>query len=84
MFKVGLNVLIFPAMIFSVFNLRFGWRHWYRSWRNALVRFGGWIVYKNWSRAVRAGGFREKLHTVAGDGQDRAHPPPSATTQPGA
>jgi radical SAM superfamily enzyme YgiQ (UPF0313 family) len=82
MFGVALNVLIFPAMIFSVFNLRVGWHHWHRSWRNALTRFGGWIIFKNWSNALRKGGFQEKLEAVshgpkgseAGSEPDMRHP----------
>ncbi|MBT3289793.1 MAG: B12-binding domain-containing radical SAM protein [Victivallales bacterium] len=78
MFGVALNVLIFPAMIFSVFNLRFGWRHWHRSWRNALIRFGGWIVFRNWSHALRKGGFSEKLRQVCPE-QDTPEQQPPAT-----
>jgi radical SAM superfamily enzyme YgiQ (UPF0313 family) len=77
MFGIALNVLIFPAMIFSVFNLQVGWRHWHRSWRNALKRFGGWIVFKNWSNALRKGGFREKLRNVSSAKQQAAHHPPT-------
>jgi radical SAM superfamily enzyme YgiQ (UPF0313 family) len=77
MFGVALNVLIFPAMIFSVFNLRVGWHHWYRSWRNTLVRFGGWIVFKNWSNALRKGGFGEKLRQVPPPEQSTDKHPPS-------
>jgi len=61
MFAIGLNVLVFPSMILSVFRLRVGWRKWYRSWRNALKRFGGWIIFRHWTTAVKQGKFREKL-----------------------
>ena len=61
MFVVGLNVLVFPAMILSTFNIRFGWRRWYRRWRNALVRFGGWIVVQRWTAALKEGDFSERL-----------------------
>jgi len=63
-FGVAINILIFPAMIFSVFNLRVGWRHWHRAWRNTLIRFGGWMVFKNWSNALRKGGFGDKLRQL--------------------
>lgn len=61
MFAIGLNVLIFPSMIFSIFKLRVGWSKWYRLWRNDLKRFGGWIILKRWTTALKQGKFREKL-----------------------
>lgn len=61
MFVVGLNILAFPGMVFSVFNLRIGWRRWYRSWRNALVRFGGWIVIRRWTSAFVRSRFPDKV-----------------------
>jgi hypothetical protein len=33
MFAVAGNVLLFPAMLFSLWNIRFGWRKWCRGWR---------------------------------------------------
>ncbi len=71
MFGVAYNILIFPAMIFSVFNLRVGWHHWHRAWRNNLVRFGGWIVFRNWSNALRKGGFHDKLRKLNPSGESR-------------
>ncbi len=61
MFIIGLNVLIFPSMIFSVFRLRVGWRKWYRLWRNALKRFGGWIILKHWTTAIKKSDFYDRL-----------------------
>jgi radical SAM superfamily enzyme YgiQ (UPF0313 family) len=61
MFAVGRNVLIFPAMIFSLWNLRVGWRRWYRAWRNDLLRFGGWIILRRWISEFKKGPFAEKL-----------------------
>lgn len=61
MFGVAVNVLIFPVMIFSLWNIQFGWRKWYRIWRNTLRRFGGWIVLRHWRTAYRKGGFSAKL-----------------------
>ena len=60
-FAIGVNILIFPAMILSVFKLRVGWRKWHRLWRNALKRFGGWIILRHWSTALKQGKFSEKL-----------------------
>ena len=61
MFAIGLNVLIFPAIIFSLFNIKIGWRKWYRLWRNNLLRFGGWIIMKRWTSDFKRGTFMGKL-----------------------
>ncbi len=61
MFVVALNILIFPAMVVPVFNLGGGWHRWYRSWRNSLKRFGGWIIIKRWDAAFKRGTFTQKL-----------------------
>jgi radical SAM superfamily enzyme YgiQ (UPF0313 family) len=60
-FMIALNVLIFPAMVFSLHNIKFGWRKWYRSWRNELLRFGGWIILRKWARQFRKGDYLRKL-----------------------
>lgn len=61
MFSVGLNVLIFPAMMLPLWNIHFSWRKWYRLWRNDLIRFGGWLILKRWASLVRRSRFAEKL-----------------------
>ena len=61
MFVIARNVLLFPAMLFPLWNLRFHWQRWYRIWRNALRRFGGWIILRNWIAHLRRGTFAEKL-----------------------
>jgi len=61
MFSIGLNVLIFPSMIFSLFNIKIGWRRWYRTWRTDLLRFGGWITVKQWTSDFKRGTFSGKL-----------------------
>jgi radical SAM superfamily enzyme YgiQ (UPF0313 family) len=61
MFAVGRNVLVFPAMLFSLWNIRFGWQKWYRSWRNDLLRFGGWIILRRWTSNLRRGAFTASL-----------------------
>lgn len=60
-FVIGLNILIFPAMIFSLGNITFGWRKWYRSWRNAILRFGGWLMIRHWLSDFKKGQFPQKL-----------------------
>ncbi len=61
MFSIGMNVLIFPSMIFSLWNIRVGWRRWYRGWRNDILRFGGWFVFRNWTSNLRRSDFAAKL-----------------------
>ncbi len=61
MFAIGFNVLAFPAIVLSLFNIKIGWRKWYRPWRNNLLRFGGWIIIKRWSSAFKRSTFMGKL-----------------------
>ncbi len=61
MFAIGFNVLTFPAIIFSLFNIKIGWRKWYRPWRINILRFGGWILVKRWTSDFKKGTFMSKL-----------------------
>jgi radical SAM superfamily enzyme YgiQ (UPF0313 family) len=62
LFLVGASVLSFPAaMAFSLHNLRSAWATWYRSWRNHLIRFGGWIMLRRWSLNFQKDQFLDKL-----------------------
>lgn len=61
MFMIGLHVLSFTTMIFYLHNIKAGWRKWYRSWRNDLRRFGGWITIQEWAKAFKKDTFLEKL-----------------------
>jgi len=63
-FRIGLNILIFPMMAFSLFNIKIGWRKWYRSWRNYLVRFGGWLILRKWTSELKKGTFARKLNSA--------------------
>ena len=60
-FRVALNVLSFPSLIFFLHSIRSGWRRWYRPWRNTLARFGGWIIIKKWTKEFKKSSFLEKL-----------------------
>jgi hypothetical protein len=42
-------------------NIKLGWRKWYRPWRNALTRFGGWIVMKRWATQFKKDSYLERL-----------------------
>jgi len=64
MFLVPVNIVSFARMIFFFHNIRLGWRRWYRSWRNHLIRFGGWIILRKWTIAFRSDKFPEKLQNA--------------------
>ncbi len=78
MFAIALNILIFPSMVFSVFRLQVGWRRWYRSWRNSIRRFGGWIIMQHWLSAFKRGRFIDKLHKA----RESLAPPQDGTALP--
>ena len=61
MFMIGLNIFSFPTLVFFLHNIKLGWKKWYRPWRNYLVRFGGWIIMKGWTREFKKGIFSQKL-----------------------
>lgn len=61
MFSIGINVLVFPAIIFWLHNIRAGWNTWYREWRNDILRFGGWIILRRWTNEFNKGIFSAKL-----------------------
>lgn len=61
MFMIGLNIFSFPALIFSLHNIKSGWRGWYRSWRNYLIRFCGWITMQEWKAEFKKNKFPQKL-----------------------
>ncbi|QSH41892.1 radical SAM protein [Lentisphaerota bacterium ZTH] len=63
-FAMILNIIIFPMIIFSIFNLRRGWNWWYRAWRNNLWRIVGWSIIRKWSACSKKDGFGEKLAFV--------------------
>jgi radical SAM superfamily enzyme YgiQ (UPF0313 family) len=64
MFLVPVNILSFTSLIFFFHNIRLGWRRWNRSWRNYLVRFGGWIILSKWTIAFKSDKFPEKLQNA--------------------
>ena len=62
LFLVGASVLSFPAIVFSLHNLRPAWAAWYRSWRNHLIRFGGWLTLRKWALHFQRSDFLDRLH----------------------
>lgn len=61
MFAFILNVFLFASFLFFFNYMDMGWRRWYRSWRNALLRFIGWIIMKKWMFAFKKDKFLQNL-----------------------
>ncbi|MBF0384722.1 MAG: B12-binding domain-containing radical SAM protein [Candidatus Omnitrophica bacterium] len=60
-FLLGWHVFVFPSLVFFLYNIKMGWKKWYRPWRNALTRFGGWTILKGWKKEFKKSDFSEKL-----------------------
>jgi len=76
MFSVGFYTLSFPMIVFHMHKLRNGWFRWYKSWRNSVIRFGGWMTMRNWMEQFEKGGFMEKLSSAVKEkeeGQKSVH-----------
>ncbi len=58
------NILLFPSLAFYLHNLRPGWGKWSRSWRNNLIRFGGWLTIRKWSADFGKSDFLRRLQTA--------------------
>ncbi len=61
MFMLGMSIFSFPALVFFLHDIKAGWKKWYRPWRNALVRFGGWITIRGWTKEFKKDKFSDKL-----------------------
>lgn len=61
LFSIGIAIATFPLLIFHLFNLRKGWRLWFRKWRNALWRFIGWRIIRNWKNCNNSSTSRQRL-----------------------
>lgn len=66
MFLVAASVLTFPALVFSLHNLRLGWSRWYRRWETRLIRFGGWLTLRKWTSDLRKSEFLARLQKARG------------------
>ncbi|OGW75721.1 MAG: hypothetical protein A2Z72_03375 [Omnitrophica bacterium RBG_13_46_9] len=64
LFRVGINVFSFPYLIFFLHNIKYGWRVWYRSWRQSLIRFAAWITMKKWASAFKKDNFSQRLQNA--------------------
>jgi radical SAM superfamily enzyme YgiQ (UPF0313 family) len=61
MFHIGLHFLWFPILFFYLLNLKKGWKKWYRSWNNQVMRFGGWLIMHRWVNEFKKNSFSRKL-----------------------
>ncbi len=61
MFSVGYHTLSFPMIVFGMDNLNAAFRRWYKSWRNSVIRFAGWMILRNWMSQFRKGDFMDRL-----------------------
>ena len=67
MFMLGVHIISFPRIVFFLHNIRLGWRKWYRPWRNASMRFGGWMIIKRWNSQFKKDPFLERLQKAKED-----------------
>lgn len=57
-FMIGLNIILFPGLVFF---FKHGWKRWRHLWRNYHRRFGGWIVLRNWISSFKKNRYMEKI-----------------------
>jgi radical SAM superfamily enzyme YgiQ (UPF0313 family) len=55
------NIFTFPYLLLYAFNIKTGWRRWYRRWRNYFFRLVGSNVLKKWTFQLRKGKFLGRL-----------------------
>lgn len=61
LFMFLFNVFTFPYLIVYVFNIKSGWRRWYRRWRNYFYRFVGSTIFRKWTFQLHRGRFLDHL-----------------------
>jgi len=66
LFSTGIAIATFPRLIFYLFNLRKGWHLWFRKWRNALWRFTGWHIIRNWKHCHDSDASDQRLRSARG------------------
>jgi radical SAM superfamily enzyme YgiQ (UPF0313 family) len=61
LFKIGVNILAFPAIVFHLHRIQDGWQKWNRRWLTNLYRTGGWLVQRQWAAASHRDEFLNRL-----------------------
>ncbi len=60
-FMISIQAFSLTSLVFFLYNIKAGWRIWYRSWRNSLARFGGWVIMKWWVAQLKKSSYFERL-----------------------
>jgi len=61
MFAVGLDILSFPTIVFTLHQLQAGWRKWRQRWWRNIYRTGGWLTLRRWVARFEKSAFPAKL-----------------------
>ncbi len=61
MFLIAASIFSFPGLVLFLHNFKLGWKRWYQTWRNRIIRFGGWITIRRWTLQFRNSDFSQKL-----------------------
>ncbi|MBF0479150.1 MAG: B12-binding domain-containing radical SAM protein [Candidatus Omnitrophica bacterium] len=72
--KIGLDILMLPAVIIFFHDIQRGWINWYRYWRNDLLRVLGWGIVKEWNLNFKKNRFVEKLQIAKGHIRQDGYP----------
>ncbi|MFH0910582.1 MAG: radical SAM protein [Planctomycetota bacterium] len=66
LFSIGFHIMLFPALLFYVHDLRAGWDRWSRQWWSSIFRFGGWLTLRRWLADFKKSRFSERLKRARG------------------
>jgi len=61
MFLIAASIFSFPGLVLFLHNFKLGWKRWYQTWRNRIIRFGGWITIRRWTLQFKNSDFSQKL-----------------------
>ncbi|MDD5556884.1 MAG: radical SAM protein [bacterium] len=79
LFLFLLNLFTIPYLALHVFDIKSGWRRWYRRWRNYFFRFTGSKVLDKWTSQLQKGRFSNKLREAGRRLRAGQTPPPDCT-----
>jgi len=61
LFHIGLHIFTFSSLMFYLHDIKKGWEKWHRHWRNALTKFGGWLILRKWIYNLARDKFSSRL-----------------------
>ena len=73
-FMFMINLISFPQLLFYFYNVKSGWKSWYRRWRNYIIRICGRRILKAWTSQLYKGTFFEKLKNAKSHIKTKANP----------